>query len=71
MQHNINSILAAFIIVMCLVFSWFLLFTDMMSEAGNLRGQKRSILVAILLGYAVYRGYRLYRSIKDHQQQKD
>ena len=71
MQHNINVFLSGFIIVMCFVFAYFLLFTDMMNADGNLTGKKRTIFVVILLGYAVYRGYRLYVSIRENKQQED
>lgn len=60
--QTINKILAGFIIVMCLMLAGFLLFTDLMAD--TISGNKRTLFVAILLGYGAYRGYRLYRSTK-------
>lgn len=61
--NAINKILAGFIIVMCVVLSGFLLFTDLMGDI--ISGNKRNLFVTILLGYGAYRGYRLYRSTKE------
>jgi len=63
MQNNITNILAGFIIVMCVVFSYFLLFTEMMSD--TMKGSKRIIFIVILLSYGAYRAYRIYRNIQE------
>lgn len=59
----INKILAGFIITMCVVLSAFLLFTDLMSE--SIYGTKRTVFVVILLGYGIFRSYRLYKTTKE------
>jgi ABC-type uncharacterized transport system permease subunit len=59
MQKNINTYLTAFIIIMCLVFAWFMAFTDLMQR--EVPGTKRKIFIGILLLYAVYRSFRWYR----------
>jgi hypothetical protein len=63
----INKILAGFIIAMCVVLSGFLLFTDLMAE--SIHGTKRTVFVVILLAYGAYRGYRLYRTTKDQEEE--
>ncbi len=62
MYKNITYIVAGFMIIMCLVMSYYLLFTDLLIR--DLYGFKRQIFIAILLLYGTYRGFRLYSEIK-------
>jgi len=63
--NAINTILTAFIITMCVVFSYFLLFTDLMIE--TLYGTKRTIFVSVLLAYGAFRAYRLVAGLKNQK----
>ena len=56
-------------VIMCLVMSYYLLFTDMLLDKG-LYGFKRHLFVVILLVYASYRSFRLYTEIKKDRAQK-
>lgn len=47
---------------MSLVLAYFMAFTDLMSE--GLTDTKRQIFVVILVGYAIYRAYRLYSALR-------
>jgi len=58
----LNIVLTGFIILMCLVLTYFLLFTELMAD--GLTGNRRLILVLILMAYALFRGYRLYKMMK-------
>ncbi len=69
MFGNINTVFSAFIIVVCLIFSWFLLTTDILKP--QMVGTKRTIFVVILLIYAAYRGFRLYKDFKASRHEKD
>ena len=67
MLNNVNTILAGFIIVMCVVFAYFMLFTDMMKD--EISGTKRIVFVVILLAYGTYRAWRLYKSIEESKKE--
>ena len=60
-----SVILASSTVVMSLVLSYFLLFTELASEL--VQGNRRQILVAILLFYSVYRIFRIYKQLKNIQ----
>ena len=47
---------------MCLVLTYFLLFTELVEE--RLTGTNRLILVGVLISYALFRSYRIYKLIK-------
>lgn len=63
MNNQISVILACFSIVMCLVLSYFLLFTELLIE--RIDGRNRQILVGILLLYSVFRIFRIYQTLKN------
>jgi hypothetical protein len=65
---NINTVFTLFIIAMCLVFAYFMAFTDLKAE--DLNGNPRKIFVAIMLVYAGFRGYRLVKAYKKQQNEK-
>lgn len=58
----ISASLALFSVAMCLVISYFLVFTDLLSE--RLSGTNRQILIAVLIAYALYRSYRIIKLLK-------
>jgi hypothetical protein len=58
--------LASFSVVMCLVLSYFLLFTEFAID--RLYGRNRQILVVILLAYCVFRLFRIYKTLKNNSQ---
>ncbi|MDR0801332.1 hypothetical protein [Fluviicola sp.] len=53
---------------MCLIFAYYLVFTDLVLQ--TLYGTKRQIMIAMLLVYAFYRGYRLYLGIRNNRREK-
>ncbi len=61
-MKSITLILAGFSIVMCLVLTYCLLFTELVGE--RLTGTNRLILVGVLIAYALFRSYRTYKLIK-------
>jgi hypothetical protein len=56
--NTISMIISGFSILMCLVLAYFLLFTELLAE--GMSGNKKIILVIILIGYAIFRSFRLY-----------
>jgi len=54
--------MSAFMILMCVIMLYFMLFTDLLKE--NMNGQKRMLFSLILGLYALYRSYRLYTFLK-------
>jgi len=66
--NSINAIFTGFVIVLCVVFSYFLLFTDLMID--TMHGTKRTVFVIVLLSYGAFRGYRLIRSFKEGKESK-
>ncbi|HLP56883.1 MAG TPA: hypothetical protein VK151_17735 [Fluviicola sp.] len=65
---NINNVFTLFIIAMCLVFAYFMAFTDLKED--DLNGTPRRIFVAIMLAYAVFRGYRMVKAYRKQQNEK-
>jgi FlaA1/EpsC-like NDP-sugar epimerase len=61
--------LSGFMVIMCLVFAYFLMFTELMED--RLYGQNRWILTGVLLAYAAFRVFRLYRSIQEYKKQDE
>lgn len=61
----INYIFSGFVIILCLVWSYFLLFSD--EFVGNIPNTQRKIFVGILLLYAAFRGFRLYTLIQQNK----
>ncbi|ASS50217.1 MAG: hypothetical protein A3D31_11660 [Candidatus Fluviicola riflensis] len=59
---NINTVFTLFIIAMCLVFAYFMAFTDLKED--DLNGTPRKVFVAIMLLYAAFRGYRLVKAYR-------
>ncbi|MCE3295184.1 MAG: hypothetical protein K0R65_898 [Crocinitomicaceae bacterium] len=68
-MKQISVLLASFSVVMCLVLSYFLIFTELMRD--RLYGTNRQILVAILLFYCVFRIFRIYKLIKNKQNEPE
>ncbi|WP_300356254.1 hypothetical protein [Fluviicola sp.] len=68
MYKNITHIVAGFMIIMCLVMTYYLLFTDLFIE--KIYGFKRNAFIVLLLGYAAYRAFRLYTTIKKDREEK-
>ncbi|MFN5417000.1 MAG: hypothetical protein ACK5B9_08100 [Flavobacteriia bacterium] len=64
-MKSITIILAGFSIVMCLVLTYFLLFTELVAE--RLTGTNRLILVGVLIAYALFRSFRTYKLIKNKE----
>jgi len=58
----INSILSAFVIVVCLLWTYFLLFSEFFLMQLSLF--QRRLFVVLLLLYAAYRAYRLYTFLR-------
>ncbi len=65
---NINNVFTLFIIAMCLVFAYFMAFTDLKED--DLNGTPRRIFVAIMLAYAGFRGYRMVKAYRKQQNEK-
>lgn len=63
----IPLIFAGFVVIMSCVLASFLAFTDFYSE--NVFGQRRTILIYMLYGYAVFRVIRIYISIQKNKKQ--
>jgi hypothetical protein len=51
--------MTGFIILMSLVLAYFIQFTDLMGD--RMTDNKKIILVIILVSYAIYRSFRLYK----------
>lgn len=66
--NSINAIFTGFVIILCVVFSYFLLFTDLLIE--TMHGPKRTIFVIVLLSYGAFRAYRLIKSVKQGKESK-
>lgn len=58
----INLILSSFSIVLCLILLYFLLTTDLFID--RLHGSKRTIMTVVLIAYAGFRLFRLYKLVK-------
>lgn len=58
----ISTILASFTIVICLVLIYFLSTTELFSD--RLVGNKRLVMILILVVYVLFRFFKLYRIIK-------
>ena len=69
MIGHVNTILSGFIIVLCLVFAYFIAFTDLMED--TLQGTKRTIFIAVMVGYAAFRTYRLIRTLQLQKNEHD
>lgn len=61
----INYFFSGFVIALCLVWIYFLLFSE--EFVGNIPNTQRKIFVGILLIYAAFRGYRLYLLIQHNK----
>ncbi|MDH4474548.1 MAG: hypothetical protein QE487_18230 [Fluviicola sp.] len=62
---NINTVFTLFIIAMCLVFAYFMAFTNLKED--DLYGTPRKVFIAIMLIYAGFRGYRLVKAYRKQQ----
>ena len=61
---NFTLITTGFIVIMCLVMVYFMLFTDLMIETMN--GTKRIAFIVVMLIYAAFRSYRLYKLLQNN-----
>ncbi|MES2589865.1 MAG: hypothetical protein V4622_12875 [Bacteroidota bacterium] len=55
----ISLFLASFSVVMCIVLTYFLVFTELFID--RIDGNKRTILIVILVTYAIFRVIRIYQ----------
>jgi len=69
MYKNVTYLFAGFMVVMCLVMSYYLVFTDILIE--KLYGFKRHLFVALMLIYGAYRTFRLYSIIQKDRRDKN
>ena len=53
---------------MCFVMAYFILFTDILIDKG-LTGSKRQLFVVLMLAYGIFRGYRIYVTIKNNRKE--
>ncbi|HLU87616.1 MAG TPA: hypothetical protein VKZ44_07655 [Taishania sp.] len=58
----INYVLSSFVIIVCLVWIYFLIFSD--EFIGGLPRLQRQVLTGILSLYAIFRTYRLYQMVQ-------
>jgi hypothetical protein len=63
MIQNVNTVFTLFIITVCLVFAYYIAFTDLMQD--DLQGNSRPIFVGVMLSYAAFRTYRLVKTYKE------
>ena len=71
MKPGLNTLTNWFGIVMILIVisgAIAIAFTDIMSD--RLYGTKRVVFIFILLAYAVYRGFRIYQTMKYRRDEK-
>jgi hypothetical protein len=66
-MHKINSILTAFMILVCVIMAGFFLFTDIMKD--TLFGTERIVFIIVLLTYALYRAYRLRVILREQKEE--
>lgn len=67
--NSISMIISGFSILMCLVLAYFLLFTELLAD--GMSNNKRTILVVILIAYAVFRSFRLYAMMTSKNKNSD
>ncbi len=60
--HTISFWFSSIMILLVVSGAIAITFTDFMSD--RLFGTKRIVFIFILLGYAVYRGFRMYQTMK-------
>jgi hypothetical protein len=58
----INLAFSMVMVLVTLFGSFIFLFTDLLME--NASGYRRTILGIVFLAYAIYRGYRIYKSLE-------
>ncbi len=61
-MESVNKIISLFAIVMCLVLAYYIKFEDL--TAGTMTESRKNILLVILVLYAIFRSYRLYKMVK-------
>jgi uncharacterized membrane protein len=62
MGNSLNIVLSSFIILACLVFIYFVQFTDILDD--NIQANEKMIFVVLMSIYAAFRSYRLYKLIQ-------
>lgn len=63
-SNLINYFLSGFVIVICLIWIYFFLFTE---QFDNMPSMYRKVFLGILSFYALYRAYRLYLQIQKNK----
>jgi hypothetical protein len=63
LHHYISVWLGSVMLVVVLTLAVLLVFTDMWND--RMYGGKRIFMIVLLLAYAVYRGFRIYRLAKE------
>ncbi|MFY7989181.1 MAG: hypothetical protein ACOVO3_00515 [Fluviicola sp.] len=66
MSNKTSNFLSGFIIAVCLIFAYFAHFTAAFND--KMGPDQRGIFVIMMLAYAAFRGFRLYKNI---QKQKE
>jgi len=61
-MESVNKVISLFAIVMCLVLAYYIKFENL--TAGTMTESRKNILLVILVLYAIFRSYRLYKMIK-------
>ena len=65
--RSLTSIFGVVMIVAVLALAAGVAFTDMLSD--RLYGSKRTFFIALMLAYAVYRGFRIYQQFGREQRE--
>jgi magnesium-transporting ATPase (P-type) len=65
-MKNIKYITGSFVIVMAAILAAYLYFTPIFSD--RVYGGRRTILICLLLGYAIFRGARMYLNFQKEKQ---
>ncbi|MCC6700828.1 MAG: hypothetical protein IT221_04850 [Fluviicola sp.] len=67
MGNSLNIVLSAFIILACLVFIYFVQFTDALDN--NIQENEKLIFTILMSIYAGFRIFRLYKLIQSSKKQ--
>ncbi|WP_341903116.1 hypothetical protein [Fluviicola taffensis] len=69
MYKNVTNFAAGFMVILCLIFSYYLLFTDVFID--KVSGFKRQAFGILFLLYGIYRAFRLYYLIKKNKSEEN
>jgi hypothetical protein len=64
-MKNLTLISSFFMIAMCSIMTYYLLFTDLMAD--RLYGTERAILTGLMIVYGLYRCYRVVTLLKNEK----